>query len=430
MKRFAPVLLVLLACLVWAPVVLAQPSRGCDPGGWQPGDGSQFSAVGTVSVTPVADGSGGGTISVAVDHGCPNLGGSTITVIVADDAQLFSVAGCQKSAIDFSAISQGDKVALCGTIDSSSGSPVYTASRVNVRVPSFACVGTVSVTPVADGSGGGTISVAVDHGCPNLGGSTITVIVADDAQLFSVAGCQKSAIDFSAISQGDKVALCGTIDSSSGSPVYTASRVNVRVPSFACVGTVSVTPVADGSGGGTISVAVDHGCPNLGGSTITVIVADDAQLFSVAGCQKSAIDFSAISQGDKVALCGTIDSSSGSPVYTASAVLDGVSGQWQPRPFCRPGAAREHGSAVRLGLRVSDSMPGCSSATVALTLTTLSGRKLASTTLGGVSLNKTASVSFRLSHHLAKGRYRILARATDAAGNRQLKVASAMLRVG
>lgn len=199
---------------------------------------------------------------------------------------------------------------------------------------------------------------------------------------------------------------------------------------FSAVGTVSAAPIPNGHGGGTISVAVDHGCPNLDNSTIPVTVADDAHLFSGANCQKSPIDFSGISQGDVVALCGTVDSSNGTSVYTASVVFDGVSGRWMPRPFCRPRAANLHGDVVRLGLGVSDPMPGCSSATVALTLTTASGRKLASTKLSGVGLNRTASVAFRLSHRLAKGRYRILAWATDAAGNRQLRAASATLRVG
>ena len=50
MKRSILVLAVALACLVAAPVALAQSRVGCDPGGsTPPGDGTTFYACGTVA---------------------------------------------------------------------------------------------------------------------------------------------------------------------------------------------------------------------------------------------------------------------------------------------------------------------------------------------------------------------------------------------
>ncbi len=206
---------------------------------------------------------------MSVTHGsCSLNGASSLTVTVADDAQLFSVTGCRRSPIDFSVISQGDQVTLRGTIDDSSGTPVYTATRVCVRVPCFACVGSVDAIPVPDNNGGGTLQVSVTHGsCSLNGASSLTVTVADDAQLFSVTGCRRSPIDFCAISQGDQVTLRGTIDDSSGTPVYTATRVCVRVPCFACVGSVDAIPVPDNNGGGTLQVSVTHSSCSLNGAS-------------------------------------------------------------------------------------------------------------------------------------------------------------------
>ena len=74
-------------------------------------------------------------------------------------------------------------------------------------------------------------------------------------------------------------------------------------------------------------------------------------------------------------------------------------------------------------------MPGAGTADVTLALTTMKGRKLASLSVSGVTLNKATRVSFKLRKALIRGTYRIVARATDWAGNQQLKAATAILKV-
>ena len=182
-------------------------------------------------------------------------------------------------------------------------------------------------------------------------------------------------------------------------------------------------------------MAVDHGFPDLCQSTIPVIITADTQLFSVSGGQKTAITLGQIINLDRVAICGTIDNSSGSPVYTATAVFDFGAAASLPTPVCQPGSLQVganhagRGDALKLPFKVTDPMPGAGTADVTLALTTYRGKKLASLSVSGVTINKATRVSFKLRKALIRGTYRIVARATDWAGNQQVKAATAILKV-
>ena len=204
---------------------------------------------------------------------------------------------------------------------------------------------------------------------------------------------------------------------------------------FRFLGTVSAVPVPDGNGGGTLQVSVTHGSPSLDGATsVSVNVADDALLLSVVNCQPSPIDFSAIVQGDQVALCGTIDESTGTPIYTAHVVLD-CGADPLPTPTSQPtsqtvgAGAVTGGHSLKLHLRVGDAMPGCSSAQVSVAVLNAKGVKVASQTVSGVALNKAVTVSLKLHKGLVRGTYRIVTKATDAVGNHQTHAGTAVLRV-
>ena len=389
-----------------------------------------FFATGSVSSIDSSDTPN--TVTVAVDRGWPDLSQSTITVNLTADTQLFSVADNQSSAITMAGVAVGDQVALCGTVDNSSGSPVYTAAVVCVRVPRvphFFCVGSVSATDTTDTAN--TITLAVDHGRPDLG-SSIVVNVSGDTQLFT-AGCgQQTAITMAGVAVGDQITVRGTVDASSGSPVYTATRVCVRVPHFFCVGTVSLVDTTDTPN--SITVAVDHARPDLGSSIIANITAD-TELFAISDGQKSAIALGQINNLDQIAICGTIDTSSGLPVYTATGVFDFGAAGSLPTPVCQPGSLHVganhagRGDALQVRVKVTDPMPGAGTADVTLALTTVKGRKLGSATVGGVTVNKSTKVSFRLHKALPTGTYKIVAKATDWAGNRQVKAGTATLKV-
>ena len=438
MKRSIPLLAVLLACLVFVPAVLAQPGSPGGPGPGHPSPGqpspgqpgpncpsvnvSVFAVSGSVTaVDTSAD-----ALTVTVDHGTRCHGG-TITVNVTSDTKIFLLRDHLRTDMTLADINVGDQVAIIGTVDNSSDTPVYTARVVCVRVPSFDCEGSVTAVD----SGGGTLAVAVGHGSDGLDG-TITVNVTSDTKLFAISGGQKTAITLADIVVGEHVSVHGTVDESSDTPVYTASLICVHGLglSFACVGSVTATDTSADA----LTVAVDHGTAQLG-DTLTANITGDTALFLLGAHQKTAITLADINVGDQVAMVGTVDSSSDPAVYTATIVLDWGTAATLPLPICTPAALKVkagqagRGDTLKIHVKIADKMPGAGSAKVALTLTTLKGKKLASTTVSGVSLNKAAKLSWRLPKRLAKGTYRIVAKATDWAGNKQAKPATATLKV-
>ncbi len=338
MKRFLPLLAVLLACLVCVPAALAQSRVQCDPGG---GDASRFFAAGTVTAVDTTN----DLLTFTVAHASDGLTGS-LTVVITPDTQLFSR-------------DQGDGP---------------TCQRV---------------------------------------------------------GCERTAITLADVVVGERVRVCGTIDASSDPTVYTAERVCVCVPRFACVGAVTVVDTTNN----LLTLTVAHGTDGLNG-TLIVAITPGTRLFSPAawasGTEATLAD---IAVGDEVAVCGAIDASSGTAVYDARIVFDCGSADALPAPVCAPESLSVRaghagrGDLLKVHLKVADAMPGCSTAKVALTLTTTNGRKLAAATASGVALNKTVAVSFKLPRSLIRGTYRIVARATDAAGNRQAHAKAAILKV-
>lgn len=214
MKRLVPLVAVVFACLVLAPAALAQSRCQCDPGG----GASTFSASGVVTANS------GGALSVTVKQGCPELSGTSICVNVPSTAVLYSIAGHQETATTLADIVAGDQVTIRGTIDGSSGPPCYTATCVRVRVPSFTCMGSVTNIATSDATDG-TLSVTVAYGCPDLSGTSISVNITSASALCAVADHQKTAATLADVAVGDKVAICGTIDASSSTPVYAATGV-------------------------------------------------------------------------------------------------------------------------------------------------------------------------------------------------------------
>lgn len=74
-------------------------------------------------------------------------------------------------------------------------------------------------------------------------------------------------------------------------------------------------------------------------------------------------------------------------------------------------------------------MPGSSTASVSVAVVNAKGAKVAAGTVSGVALNKAVTLSLKLRKSLIRGTYRVVTKATDDAGNRQLRAGSAVLRV-
>jgi hypothetical protein len=84
-------------------------------------------------------------------------------------------------------------------------------------------------------------------------------------------------------------------------------------------------------------------------------------------------------------------------------------------------------TAATLSYRVSDARPGSKTATVNIIIRDSTGRKVMTLACGKRTVNALHSVTFRCI--LAKGAYRFVVCATDAAGNRQSRAGSARLTV-
>jgi hypothetical protein len=429
MRRTAVLFFILAACLLLAPAALAAPAAH-DPGGGGPVGcwTFDFGLAGSVTAVDAA----AGTVTVALEHGTDGLPASVDVKVDGDTritrAERFGGCGCDILTLDDIAV--GDEVLVAGSTDDSVDPPVYTAAFIVVHAPCFGLVGTVTDVDVDNG----LLTVAVDEGSGDLSGE-VKVVVNDETRIVEshhrARGCDtyEEPLTLGDVSVGDTVGVWGTVDKSGDAPVYTAERVCIRVPRFGLVGTV----VSRDAENGLLDVAIDHASGDLTG-TIEVSVSADTELFQVGGHERTAITLADVQEGDEVAVFGTVDVSSGSEVYTAHVVLDGVPADL-PHPRCKPAdaavAGRDagRGDKVRLRLKVADAMPGCATAKVTLKIKDKAGRTVATRTVTGVVVNQSATVGVKLGKALRRGAYRLIATSVDWAGNRQVRAASARLTV-
>jgi 5-hydroxyisourate hydrolase-like protein (transthyretin family) len=404
--------------LVIAPAALASGPAACDGDGW-----FDFGLTGSVTAVN-AD---AGILTVAVEHGSDGLSG-TVNVVVTEDTCLLRAQHHERTSVELTDVTAGDRVTILGTTDDSSGETVYTAAVVCVRAPCFGLVGTVTAVD-ADA---GTLSVAVDEASGGLTG-TIDILVTADTRIVRGShegrGCDDE-LTLDDVTVGDGVGVWGTIDSSSGKAVYTADKVCLRVPRFGLVGAVTAV---DGVKG-LVTVAIGHASGELSGS-IDVAVTGDTELYAVADHERTPITLADVAVDDEVAVFGTIDSSTGSRVYTAHVLLDGISADWLPKPSCKLHDAAvdardaKKGDRLKLRLKVADAMPGCPTARVSISVKTSAGRTVATRNVVGVAVNRQVTVALKLGRTLRHGSYRLVATSTDWAGNTQARARTAVLKI-
>jgi hypothetical protein len=241
--------------------------------------------------------------------------------------------------------------------------------------------------------------------------------------------CGRSTIALDQVVVGEQVNVRGTVDASSGTAVYDAALVRVSQPRFFCEGAVSAVDTANN----LLTVDVAHASAGLSGSVQLAII-PATRMFSFADFDCTHLDLSQVVLGDQVAVCGAIDTSSATPVYDARIVFD-CGTVALPAPTSKPtsfsmkarGVAR--GKFLKVHLRVRDAMPGCSAARVSFAVLNAKGTRVAAHTVSGVALNKVVTLTVKLHKGLTRGTYRLVTKATDEAGNHQLRVGSAVLRV-
>jgi hypothetical protein len=275
------------------------------------------------------------------------------------------------------------------------------------------------------------LTVNVTRGSDGLP-APLVVTITPDTQLFQLGRpgfCANDQITLDQVLVGEQVRVRGVVDSSSGTDAYDALRVCVRQPRFfACGAVYAVDPT-----NGVLTVTVAHGSAGLSGQ-VPFAVTDDTRLFSFSGLTCSQIDLSQVLVDDQVAVCGLVDASSGTAVYDARVVFDCGSDPL-PAPASKPAALSVaagkafRGANLKVGLRVADAMPGCTSARVTVALVSARGVTVAARTVSGVALNRSVTVSLKLHRTLPRGTYHIVTRAIDQAGNRQARVGRAILKV-
>ena len=431
MRRITLLLVIVVACLVAAPAALAVGPSPCGPGAGGP-TWSDFGLSGTVTAVDADN----GLMTVAVEHGSGGLSGS-VDVVVTDDTHLVRARHHERTDIVLKDVVAGDRVVVFGSTDDSTDPTVYTAEVVCVRAPCFGLVGTVTAVDTDKG----VLTVAIDEASGELTG-TLDIVVTADTHIVRVERpgharqCgDETQITLAGVDVGDSVGVWGTIDSTSGSPVYTADRVCIRVPRFGLVGSVTGRDADNG----TLTVAIAHASGGLMGS-LEVAITEDTELYKVAartrGCgDTTQITLADVAAGDEVAVFGTIDSSTGRAVYSAHVVLDGVSAGRLPRPVCKPSDAAvrtvhaKKGDRLKLRLKVADAMPGATTAKVTIRVKTVTGRTVATRTVSAVALNRSVTVAVKLGRTLHRGSYRLVATSTDWVGNKQAHARTAVLRV-
>ena len=288
MKRSIPLLAVVVACLVLAPAALAQSRLQCCPGGGGPGGGwggaPMFFATGSVSSIDSSDTPN--TVTVAVDRGWPDLG-SSITANISDDTQLFSVADNQSSAITMAGVAVGDQVA-------SAARSIPARARRSTRPLWSACACRACRTSSVWAASRPPIPQTPPT--PSPWPSTTAGLTWARASS-STSAATPSSLRPAAVSRlpspwpGSR--------SVTGSPSVARSITARAHRSTRPLGSACACPTSSAwapsrhvdtsDTPNTITVAVDHGRPDLSQSTITVIITADTQLFSFSDGQKTAI---------------------------------------------------------------------------------------------------------------------------------------------
>ena len=128
----------------------------------------------------------------------------------------------------------------------------------------------------------------------------------------------------------------------------------------------------------------------------------------------------------KIAAWG-IDNVGNSGAASAAVRTLGYDGK-RPTPKVLAAASVKHGKKVTLRFRINDTLPGCGTADVTITIKTLKGKALrAPKLLSGRAEN--AGLTYAFICKLKPGAYRFWVAATDAAGNKGTKIARGSLRV-
>ncbi|MGE0361078.1 MAG: reprolysin-like metallopeptidase [Vicinamibacterales bacterium] len=251
----------------------------------------------TLVVTPAANQSGSASITVTVNDGTRTASRTfTLTVTAVNDPP--TITRTPASATIAAGTSTQTSVTISDIDTAGSALSLATSSSNQALLPnasvSFAVTSTtanartllVTMTPAAGQSGGATVTlVGSDGGATATASFALTVVVPAPPTV--------SAIATQSVAEDGSVAVPFTIgdpDTALSSLVVTAASANttlVPAAGLALSGagaqrTLTITPAANQSGQGTITVAVSDGVSTTpSGFTLSVSAVDDAPAFAV-----------------------------------------------------------------------------------------------------------------------------------------------------
>ncbi len=275
-----------------------------------------FACLGKVSAVDTT----AGTVTVTVKHASLALQGSlgqSLLLTVTSDSTLTTVSHGARQPIALAGVSVGALLMARGTIDASSGSPVYDIGAACAWTPSyharFLCQGAVSSVDLQ----GATLAVRVARGSSGLRGSIgkdITIDVPASAKIVALTRRSAAPTTLDQITVGDRVLIVGHADRTDPTaPVFVAAHILVRhvVPVdqltwFSCCGQVTAVDTDLG----TITLTVTRGTRAVHdavGGSLTLATTATSVLRTLADGAVTTVSLSDLTVGEQIAATGSID---------------------------------------------------------------------------------------------------------------------------
>ena len=230
----------------------------------------------TLSINPVADFNGGGTLTVQVSDGTDTDSETiTVTVTPVNDAPVFSATGTQNVNEDSSAT-----VSLSAT-DVDGDALTYSITSATASLGASVSGSTLTLNPVANFTGSGSITVRVSDGTLNDTDTfTVNVVNQNDAPVLSAIGNQSMNEDTTL-----NVALSAT-DIDGDTLSFSVSGSTAQLNASVSGSTLTLAPDTNYTGTGSVTIVVSDGSLTDSETfSVTVAGTNDAPVLSAIGAK-------------------------------------------------------------------------------------------------------------------------------------------------
>lgn len=228
MKKLLLVTVIAVAVLAWCAPAFAWPVT---LPWWKPS--AHFTCVGKIQAVDTT----ANTVTVRVNlasRGAADYLGDDLTIAAAADAHVFKAVGRSLKTIALSDLVVGEKLRAEGTIDYSSGSPVFSGRRLVMRrlpldeIKRFAFRGPVTAVDATAGTLAATM-VRVTRALSPYYHAACAFVVAPNARLWVMKNGWPVRATLADVVAGDTVYAQGGADRSTPSaPVFTVRWMTVR----------------------------------------------------------------------------------------------------------------------------------------------------------------------------------------------------------